>query len=355
MTKTARDIQRPLLLGALTTAGAFAIFGTSSAPGLGQLACFTGAGILAAAVTLRWVIPHLAGLARIEPSPRTIDWLPARPWRGFTWLIVILGVAAVALLISRHDRLFETDVGVLNPLPEASKLLDQQLRSDLGAPDLRHLLLIEAKEVETVLRQGERLAPALEELREKGAITGFDSPARYLSSRALQERRSTSLPGADDLKTALMEAEEDLPFKAGLFDPFLKAVEDSRTGPALDGEQGLALFDATPLGARVSQLLLADDGRWYGFVPMSGVADVAGLKALADRTDGVELIDLKSLSEGVLSVFRDEAFSLLALGSGVILLLLAAFRYPLLGIARIFLVLALSIVITIALLSLAGE
>jgi predicted exporter len=61
------------------------------------------------------------------------------------------------------------------------------------------------------------------------------------------------------------------------------------------------------------------------------------------------------LSEGVLSVFRDEAFSLLALGSGVILLLLAAFRYPLLGIARIFLVLALSIVITMAMLSLAGE
>lgn len=353
--KTAQKIQHPIFLGAVSTAGAFAIFGTGSAPGLGQLACFAAVGILAAALTLRYVVPRLASLAHIAPSPRAVDPLPARSPRALTIAVFALAIASTAFLISRSDGLFEADVGGLNPLPEASKLLDQQLRSDLGAPDLRHLFLISGDDPEAVLQQAEALTPALDEIRLAGGIAGFDTPSRYLPSLARQVERQADLPSAEDLTAAVARAEVDLPFKGGLFAPFLEAVEDSRTLPPLEGRAGLDLFAKTPLGAKLDQLLTPADGQWYGFVPMIGVADLGGLASLSNVEAGIELIDLKQLSEDVLSAFRYEAFLLLGFGAGIVLLLLAVFRYPAFGIARIFLVLALSMVVTVAALVLAGE
>lgn len=355
LARTAQKIEHPILLGALTTAGAFAMFGAGSAPGLGQLACFAAVGILAAALTLRYVVPPLADLAGIEPSPRMVDPLPAKAPKALLGVVIVVAIASVALLISRYDRLFESDVSVLNPLPEAAKLLDRQLRSDLGAPDLRHLFLISGDDAETVLQQAETLMPALEEVRLAGGITGFDTPSRYLPSLARQAERQADLPPASDLAAAMVNAQTDLPFKSGLFEPFLQAIEESRTLPPLDGEGGFDLFEKTPLGAKLDQLLLRADNRWYGFVPIIGVVDMAALRSLSSGTAGVELIDLKLLSEDILSAFRQEAFLLLALGSGVVLLLLAAFRYPPLGIARIFLVLTLSVAVTAAALTLLGE
>jgi predicted exporter len=176
-----------------------------------------------------------------------------------------------------------------------------------------------------------------------------------LPSLALQAERRAALPDEDDLEAALDEASLGLPFNAGLFDDFRKGVEASRTLQPLDAGAGLDLFAKTPLGARLEQLLLQAEDQWYGFVPVSGVAEMAGLEDLAARVEGVELIDLKLFSEDILNVFRDEAYLLFAQGTAIVLLLLAAFRYPPSVIARIFLVLAVSITVTIGMLVLFGE
>ncbi len=355
LTLTAEHLQRPILLGAFTTAGMFAIFGAGSTPGLGQLACFAGVGILTAALTLRYVVPAIASLLRIEPTPRLIDLLPAKASPALLGLVIVVALVAGVQLISRHDHLFESDVGVLNPLPEAAKLLDRTLRSDLGAPDLRHLFLISADDAETVLVRAEALTPGLEMVQTEGGIAGFDAPSRYLPSLVRQAERQATLPAPAELAAAIDEAKRGFPFKAGLFDAFIEAVDNSRAIGPLGAGTGFRLFNQTPLGAKLDQLLLQTDQRWYGFLPLTGVADIGALQTLADEHTGIELIDLKALSEDTLSAFRDEAFILLALGFGIILLLLTMFRYPLSVIARIILVLLLSIIVTTAALSLIGE
>lgn len=352
---TARHLQRPIFLSALTTAVMFAIFGTGSAPGLGQLACFTSIGILTAALTLRYVVPNLADLLGIKPSPRLFELLPVSSPRILSWVILVAAIGSTGLLISRYDRLFESDIGVLNPLPETAKQLDRKLRNDLGASDLRHLLLISGDDAEHVLQTAEALTPALEAARKAGEIKGFDTPSHYLPSQALQVDRQSRLPKAAELETITNEAGAGFPFKPGLFVAFMEATERSRTGAVLDAEEGLNLFAETPLGAKLDQLLLKTDQHWHGFLPISGVVEIRVLQALADNQANVDLIDLKSFSEGLLKDFREEAIFLLSAGFGAVLLLLLAFRYPLLGIAKILLVLIVSMVLTTAALSLMGE
>lgn len=355
MTVTALHLQRPLILSALTTAFMFAIFGTGSAPGLGQLACFTSVGILVAALTLRFVVPSLADCFRIEPSPRLFQWLPASAARPVLTAVILLTIGAVALLIARQDHLFEGDIGVLNPLPASAKERDRGLRNDLGASDLRHLLLVSGDSADEVLRSAEWLTPDLEKARKAGEIRGYDTPARYLPSLEKQAERRAALPDGRTLEAALEEASAGLPFKAGLFMPFLEDVARSREDGLLDAATGQRLFAETPLGAKLDQLMLELDQHWYGFLPVSGVADASMLAALADRSTNVEHIDLKSFSEDMLKDFREEAFFLLAAGFGAVLILLFMFRYPPLGIARILLVLILSMILTTAMLSLIGE
>ena len=371
--KSAAGIERPVFLSAISTAGAFGMFGAGSAPGLGQLACFVAFGILAAALTLRYVVPALADLFAIRPSPRRLLPLPNAMPRAAPWLVILLTIASATVLISRGDRLFEADVGVLNPLPEAAKQRDQQLRGDLGAPDLRHLFLISGDRANAVLKQSERLVTALETIRQAGGIAGFDAPSRYLPSLARQKERQASLPASESLAALIEAASTGLPFKPGLFQPFLQAIDDSKALAPLDGDQGFALLATTPLGARLDQLLLKADGRWYGFIPIIGVQDLLALQSLSlqspkqpidqpanpsastDTAALVELIDLKALSENILSDFRGEAFFLLGLGAGIVILLLALYRYPLTTILKIFLVLGASVIIAAAALVLLGE
>lgn len=352
---TARQLQRPIFLSALTTAIMFAIFGAGSAPGLGQLACFTSVGILTAALTVRYVVPNLADFLGIRPSPRLFALLPASSPRILSWVILVAAIGASGLLISRYDRLFESDIGVLNPLPETAKQLDHKLRSDLGASDLRHLLLISGNNAELILQTAERLTPALENARKAGEIKGFDTPSRYLPSHALQVDRQSRLPKAAELETIINEAGRGFPFKPGLFAAFREDTERSRTSTVLNVEEGLKLFAETPLGAKLDQLLLKTDQHWHGFLPISGMVEMRTLQTLADNYTNVDLIDLKSFSEGLLEDFREEAVLLLIAGFGVVLLLLLAFRYPPLGIARILLVLIVSMILTTAALSLMGE
>lgn len=355
LTTTAGHLQRPIFLSALTTAFMFAIFGVGSAPGLGQLACFTSVGILIAALTLRFVVPNLADLMKIEPSPRLVELLPAVVPRFLLGVVMIAALGATILLIARHDRLFQADIGVLNPLPEAAKQLDRRLRGDLGASDLRHFLLISGDEAEEVLQTAEILTPALEEARLSGEISGFDTPARYLPSQAKQAERQAALPDMLALKTALEKAKADFPFKNGLFSPFLEDVARNRKSAPLDVKAGQRLFGETPLGAKLDQLLLDHDQHWYGFLPISGVVEITKLGALAESEGNVELVDLKSFSEDLLEDFRAEAFTLLAFGFGAVFLLLLVCRYPPLGIAKILLVLILSVTLTAAILTLIGE
>ncbi len=355
LARTAVAIQKPVLLGAFSTAGMFAMFGAGQAPGLGQLACFAAVGILTSALTLRFLLPDLAALFRVVPSPRPVALLPAKAPRLFIGIIASLVLLAGVLLMMRQDQLFEADIEALNPLPAAAKGLDHALRRDLGAPDLRHFLLIEGDDAETVLQKAEAMMPALVVSRASEQITSFDTPARYLPSLSRQRQRQEALAGEGDLAAALDEARAELPFKADLFAPFLQAVAASRQSSLLDGDAGLRLFRETPLGARLDQLLLTEAGQWYGFVPLVGMVDKPALQALADRHDQVMLVDLKALSEIVLADFRQEALLLLLLGFGVIILALLAFRYPYRGVCKIALVLLAATIVTTACLSLLGE
>jgi predicted exporter len=61
------------------------------------------------------------------------------------------------------------------------------LRGDLGAADVRELVIVSGPTLESVLELAERAAQPLAALVDEKVIGGFDSPANYLPSMAAQK------------------------------------------------------------------------------------------------------------------------------------------------------------------------
>lgn len=303
-------------LGVLTTAIGFASLLFAGFPALTQLGLFAVTGILTAAVVTRWVLP------RFVPE----GFLPRPLWPAFHAKLerltrmkpVIPGVIilACAALLWSHTPLWETELASLSPVSDAKKQLDRQLRDELGAPDLRDLLVIEGQTEEDVLKYGEVLDAKLERLRTSGAIAGYDLISHYLPSRRTQQDRQSHLPERPVLMRNLDQALTGLPFTPGLFAPFLAAVETARTQSPLERKD----FEDTAFGARVASLMFEQDGTWKAVVPLRGVADRTQLTEIVGNWNmpSVTYVDLKEESNRLMTAYRDRTLIILVCGLFVI-------------------------------------
>ena len=283
-----------LRLGVLTSIIGFSAMLLSDFAGLAQLGLFSVAGLAVAMLVTRWVLPELAPRA---PGKRSFDAVApallglvsaARLLRYPVWL----AVAALAVwLVTRGSALWSDDLNTLSPVPESAKRLDAELRRDLGAPDVRQVLVVRAPSEQAALESAERAAGVLERLLEEGAIAGFDSPATYLPSAATQRARQAALPEPQLLRANLREAARGLPFQPEAFELFAREVEGARTGRLLQRSD----LAGTGLGLKVESLLLERHGEWLAMLALRGVAQPdAVAKALSPLSgEGVLLLDLK--------------------------------------------------------------
>lgn len=343
-----------LRLAVLTTScGALSML-LSSFNGLAQLGLLTIVGVIVAGLVTRWVLPALTPARILERKlAMPLDWrLPGRLGTGTAWGAV-LAIACVALIaIQRNDRLWDDDLANLTPVAEDFKALDRQLRSQLGAPDPRHLIILTAAGREDVLQKSERVAQLLDGAVASGAIGGYELAARFLPSEKKQQERRAALPDAVTLAANLHKAMAGLPFRPGAFAPFLSDVERARNQPLLAPET----LGGTALGTRIGSLLFPGASGWVALAPISGVRDAAALAA-ALRSSGkpdVLLLDLKREADALVAGYRAEALRLLLIGLACIALLVYAGSRSLAATGRVLAPVMAAALLDVATLSIAG-
>ena len=140
----------------LTSVCGFASLLPSGFPGLQQLGFYSICGLIAAALVTRFVLPALQpnSLAIWDVAPigaAVARLLPAAGGRsGRRWAIAgSIAVAAAAVLMVRHTGLWNRELA-LPPTDEQN--FDAKLRSDLGAADVRDLVVVSGGDLETVLQ-----------------------------------------------------------------------------------------------------------------------------------------------------------------------------------------------------------
>ncbi|MDD4880744.1 MAG: MMPL family transporter, partial [Gallionellaceae bacterium] len=203
-------------IGVLTSVFGFASLLFSGFPGLAQLGLYAIAGVVTAALITRFVLPHLLPaqlhLRDVSALGRRLQARVAQAGR-LRWPLLVLFVAACAILVIKRDSMWNRELAALSPVSAADQALDASMRADLGAPDVRYLVVVTAASQEAALAASEQAAAALQPLAEAGVIDGFESPAFYLPSQASQRQRQVSLPPDAELRRRIQAALADLPLR----------------------------------------------------------------------------------------------------------------------------------------------
>ncbi|HUN52735.1 MAG TPA: MMPL family transporter, partial [Candidatus Sulfotelmatobacter sp.] len=228
-----------LRLGVLTSIAGFSAMLFSGFTGFAQLGLFSITGLIAAVSVTRWILPallpaHFATATAGVFAPPLLALMRHRaPLRLVIAAIVLL--AALALLLHRGG-FWQQDLSSLSPVPRAEQKLDQALRRDVGAPDVRYLVVLTAGDEQQALAASERIAATLSALTAAKALGGFDAPGLYLPSEAVQRARQAALPDADTLRQRLQQAAAGLPFRSELFAPFIADIAAARRAPLLTAD-----------------------------------------------------------------------------------------------------------------------
>lgn len=353
-----RHIWPTLRLGVLTTAaGYLGLLGTRFS-GLMQLGVFAIAGLLAAAAVTRWVLPQLipAGYAptmRLRTLTHLSETACRWPARHKWGVACLLAITALGALWLQRGHLWEDNLAALSPVSPASLATDRRLRTDLNAPDVGQLVVIQAADAQTALKRSLALAEALKTPLARGWLRGEEMAARYLPPAAVQKQRQAAIPAPAQLAERLQEALAGLPFKPGVFAPFLHDAAAARhLSPVTPDE-----VRGTLLGARVDNLLYAQGGHWYALIPLIGVSAPQALAGwfAAHPMPGVTYLDTHTESTHLMRSFREQTVGQLGLvGTAILLVLFVGLRDPR-EVLRVLAPLALAELIDLAVLVSLGE
>ncbi|WP_112185912.1 MMPL family transporter [Ralstonia sp. GX3-BWBA] len=334
-------------LGVLTSVCGFASMLFSGFPGLVQLGLYSIVGLVTAALVTRYVLPHLRGAdVATRDVSRVGTWLAQATHAAprLRWVLAVVLVGACAALVLHRDDLWSRELAALSPVPAKSQALDASLRADVGAPDVRYLVVIPAATEQAVLEGAEKVAAQLQPLVDNGVLAGFENPARYLPSDATQRARLASLPAADALAARMRGAVEDQPIrvKPDLFAPFIADVDAARAQPLLRR----ADLKGTSMALAVEALLTEHAGQWSAMLPLrapSGAPattkiasnpsslDAAPIRAAVEHASvpGALFVDMKAEADRLYVNYVREDLRLSLAGFGAIaLLLLVALRSP---------------------------
>jgi predicted exporter len=357
-----RSVWPTIRLGVLTSICGFAALLPSSIQGLAQLGLYSIAGLIAAALVTRFVLPEwLPRSAAIRDlsgmGAALARWLErVRPLRSVLWLVA-LGAATVLYL--HRGVLWNHELSALSPIPLADQALDERLRAAAGAPDSRYVIVAEGAGREGALAAAEAIGTRLTPLVDSGALGSFESPARFLPPLTTQTVRQASLPPPGELATRLAAALEGLPVSPQRLQPFIHDVDQARTGRALTRED----LAGTSLDRAVDALLVRSGSGWMALLPLAAkgsgdlpTSTVAQVRTVIQGgTAHAQLLDLKGEADRLYSGYLIEAVQLGLLGlAAIVLLLLVSLRSPT-RVVRVVTPLALSVLTVAGALAAAGQ
>ena len=325
-------------LGMLTSVCGFASLLPSGFPGLAQLGLYSISGLVAAALVTRHVLPALLphGLVIRDVTPlgdRVAGLLrPVRrlPDRHLAVLGLALAALALTILLGSRGTLWNRELAALSPVSAADQNYDAALRRDLGAADVRALVIVSGPTEDSALRLAERAGEVLGALAEADVIGGFDSASNYLPSSATQEARRASLPDAPQLLVNLTVATAGTGLRVERLQPFLSDAEAARHEPLITAQD----LQGTSLRAGFDALILHQQNRWSALLPLHASSetqfiDTARVAAALQRAQVSEaqVLDLKQESDALYSAYLTEAIHLSSAGIlAIIVLLLIALR-----------------------------
>lgn len=359
--KSIRHIWPTMRLGMLTTVVAYIAMALTEFAGLAQLGVFAIVGIATGALTTRWILPALIAFLPELNLKTNHHWITVHLTElpGYT-VVFVLAAAAVVItvaLASDWGRFTQMNLAEMSSVPRALIEKDNELRGQLNAPSINSVIVIQADSADAVLRRSEHVTAWLDAWIDKGQLQSYDAPSRYLPSVVTQTQRQQALPGRSALKTLIHSALKDLPLRPSYFQPFVTAMEDSKTLPPLHPGD----VSETLIGNKIKSMLFERDQKWVALILLGGVSESNTIataihnKIKNDDMGALRYIDISQETNALLTQYRNETLSRIGLGVLLMLVVLAIGLRSLQRMLRVLIPVCLAVAVNAAILLLIGE
>jgi predicted exporter len=347
-----RQVRMALLLALATSLLGYGLLGLVPFPALQQMACFAMSGMIAACLSVFWLLPALlqrparplsAGFVRVSLAMQTAICKLGSGRRGLALAALLLLIAAPGWWQLRHDD----DVHLLIAPPPALDAQEREIRSVTGLGNGSQFFLVQGNSIEQTLEREEALEQRLQKLVSDGQMHGWIGLAGMVPSQQRQKANLALLAPWMSDPARMRKLLTDGGFRSDAIDAWLAAWP----GQPIE----LTAWLKQPLATPFRHLWMGKNAHGYASLVLpQGQDDISPLQAAAKDLPGVQLIDKPASVSALFGLYRGYA-SLWLLAALLLLVPVFAWRYGIRQSSRVMAPPALGIALTLAALGYLGQ
>ncbi len=228
-----KEMISPLLIGNITTVGAFASLIPLDAPALRDLGLFAAFMLVGTILFVLIFIPHLVKKSLKETEEHLtfgkISSMSPDRYRWLFWVIIILTVifGYYSLGIT-----FDTNMHNINYMTDSQKKLLSGMQASAGLNDSVNVyVVLEGEDWNTALQGRQYIAPLLDSLKKSNLLNSYSDVTSYICSEEEQQKRIDKWIGfwQKYRTTVRSEIEKNAPlfgFNADAFEGFDSIIEE---------------------------------------------------------------------------------------------------------------------------------
>ena len=192
---TAREILKemvaPLLIGNITTVGAFASLMPLDAPALRDLGIFAALMLVGTILFVLVFLPHLVKVrAEVGEERLVFGKLSSGSPERHRWLLWVIFILTLVFGYYSLDTSFDTNMHHINYMTKQQKDLLGEMNASIGMNDTVNVYVVtEGADWNQALDERSKLAPMLEQFKQKGALNSYSDATNLICSEAEQQRR----------------------------------------------------------------------------------------------------------------------------------------------------------------------
>ena len=192
---TAREILKemvaPLLIGNITTVGAFASLMPLDAPALRDLGIFAALMLVGTILFVLIFLPHLVKVrAQVGEERLVFGRISSGSPERHRWLLWVIFILTLFFGYYSLDTSFDTNMHHINYMTDQQKQLLGDMNASVGINDTVNVYVVtEGADWNEALDERLKLTPFLEQLKQKGALNDYSDVTNLISSETEQQRR----------------------------------------------------------------------------------------------------------------------------------------------------------------------
>ena len=325
------DIASPMVIGNITTVGAFLSLLVMSASGMRDFGLFSAVSLVGAILFVVLFMPHWVKAG--DYKPREGGWMGK--WAGFRpeenrWVFWAVAAVTVVLFFFSRKVTFSGDFTKINYMaPAQQELLDELSSYSGNSGALAVYAVSQGGTLDEAIEASEKNRSFLSEMVSEGKALSFRGTGPFLPSSAIQHRRlgmwnDFVRRSGSILEEATARYGKSLGFSPDAFDSFISGLDSARQVRGMD-------FFSEMMGL-MSPYMLEDSSSNMVmdilYVPEEKVDDVYGAFAShPGKAEGSFLFDSFSMTDKMIDILQADFDKVLAICSILVFIFLwIAFR-----------------------------